>query len=73
MDAQGHKGQGLDDMVQPADVVPLMEKDVCLFPGGQRGGQIDPGPQNPHDKGGANVVGQVDVFPQGHRTRQPAA
>ena len=35
MDAQGEKGQSLDDMVAPADVVLLMEDDVALLLLGQ--------------------------------------
>ena len=73
MYAQGEKGQSLDDMVAPANVVLLMEDDVALLLLGQRGGQINFRSEDTHDKGRVDIVGQINVIPQRQGTYQFAA
>ena len=73
VDAQNPVGQQLHQVVQAADVVPLVEEDVPPLPLRQGGGQVDLRPQHPQHKGGGDVVGQIDVSLQGDRPHQAAA
>ena len=66
-------GQSLDDMVTPADVVPLMEDDVALLLLGQGRGQIYLWTKNSHDKRGFDVVRQINVTLQRHGAHQSPA
>ena len=72
VDAQRAKKQQLNDMVQTADVVFLMEKDIRPFLLRQVGGKIDFRPEDANDKGGLDVVCQPDILIQMYRSNQPA-
>ena len=60
-------------MVPAADVVLLVEQDVAPLRFFQRGGQVDPGPQQTHDEGRGDAVRQIDVVPQADGSHQTAA
>ena len=64
MDAQGQKCQRFCDMVAAANVVLLMADDIGLFTLLHIRGQIDFRPDQSHDKGGCDLVSQIDIIPQ---------
>ena len=60
-------------MVQPPDVMTLMEQDVAPLPLRQRGRQVNLRPKQPQHKGRADVVRQIHTLFQRHRSYQPPA
>ena len=60
-------------MIPAAEVILLMPQDVAPLRFRQGGGQVDLGPEQAHDKGGGDVVRQIDVVLQSQGSHQTAA
>ena len=71
VDAEEQKGQGLDEVVLPADVDLLVAEDIPPLLLGEAQGQVDPGPEKAQDKGGGDPVAFPDVPLPQHRPPEP--
>ena len=60
-------------MIPAAEVILLMPQDVAPLRFRQGGGQVDLGPEQAHDKGGGDIVRQIDVVLQSHGPHQASA
>ena len=72
MEAECCKAQKLHCRVKATDVALLVEDDVAPLSLCEGGWQIDPGPQDPHDEGGVDVIGEIDVVPEPHSPHDAA-
>lgn len=71
MQRQGENTDQLEQVVAAADVDLLVEEDQVPLPLGQGRGQVDFGTNGPQDKGGGDVIGQIEVVPEPDGPHQP--
>ena len=72
VDRQQKIGQQLHPMVSPADMDPLMGKDIGAFFLPQPRRDVDPGWQQAQDEGYPDTVGGKNALFQGRRVRKPS-